>query len=110
MTVPRWATEIVQREAPGAVFRWRWSRRPKASTGYAYDRGDFVVTASQATPHSEVKMVLLHELAHHLLPPKLRHGVAFWRLFSQLCDKYAVPMRMARHHARRKAAGRSVFT
>jgi hypothetical protein len=98
MTPPKWATEIVRYEAPGAPFRWRWSRRTGISTGTTYvgerERG-FVVTASALAPHNENKVVLLHELAHWLLPKGIHHGPTFWRLAGQLYRKYGIPKKDA---------------
>lgn len=63
--------------------------KPVKSSGTCYiDR--IAITAGSL--RKDQRLVLLHEIAHWLLPTGVHHGKAFWDLAFELYRKYKVPM------------------
>lgn len=61
-------------------------------------RGRIHVTAGSNT--RDQRLVLLHELAHWLLPPGEHHSERFWTLAFLLYRRYGVPLRYAEQRER----------
>ena len=113
MPLPRWAGELAFRVAADESRRWppniSWRRRKrpvgwhpdswkmqrmKFSTGHCKHNGSITITASG--PRHEQVLVLLHEMAHWLLPHGEHHGSAFWDKAWELYRRYGVPIRYAK--------------
>ena len=83
-----WGPVMPDRIGSYATPRWDWAA------------GRIVVTAG--TDRMDQRLVLLHELAHWLSPPKEHHGSEWWALACQLYRRYKVPIRFAERRERRK--------
>lgn len=113
MKIPNWASDLVNQVSaeyrkpllPNVIWRRRhskkewnekyqmWEKRNKSnySSGTTYsEENKIVVTAGSS--RKDQKLVLLHELAHWLMPADENHGKAFWDLAFDLYRKYKVPM------------------
>ena len=79
---------------------WRRSPGSYYSSGHSKGNGTgIVVTAGRC--RTDQKMLLLHEMAHWLLPPEEAHGSLFWDKAWELYRRYGIPMR----HAYRRETG-----
>lgn len=102
--VPKWAAALVADvcEQHGIVepaVTWRRGRTSALSSGTYYRESHrLVVTA--AGPRHEQRLVLLHELAHALIPGE-HHSLTFWLTAWRLYFEHGVPVR----HAQRREFG-----
>jgi hypothetical protein len=102
MKVPKWAQDLIldtllylqSRGYPDAIpeIRWRHSSYHKLSSGVCYQHNHITITAGK--DRRDQKLVLLHELAHWVLPDKEHHGDAFWRLAFELYRVNKLPIRV----------------
>lgn len=113
MKIPNWVNDLVKqvveeyRKPFLPLIVWRRSHGKKewnakysmyekkekrrTSSGVTYCKENkIVITAGKL--RKDQKLVLLHELAHWLLPDGEHHGKAFWDLAFELYRKYKVPM------------------
>ena len=108
MIVPKWVQDLVICVAleegcellPEVVWRrggseyssgQAWTQRTSRSE---YPEGRVVVTAGRS--RKDQKLVLLHELAHWLLPYSEQHGSNFWDKAWELYRRYGVPVLYAK--------------
>ena len=108
MTAPKWAQDLIldvlvkheYDRIPDMVWRHR-SGVHSSGTCYTYR-----IVLSAGTDRTDAKLVLLHELAHWLLPMYERHSPRFWRLAWQLYREYRLPIRytLQREASYRKGA------
>ena len=63
--------------------------KPFESSGHCHSE-EISITAGKS--RKDQKLVLLHELAHWLMPTGEHHGKAFWDLAFELYRKYGIPM------------------
>jgi hypothetical protein len=97
---PQWAQDLAIRVALDEgcdtlpELTWRRSRQATHSSGKAIFDGRVIVTAGKE--RRDQKLVLLHELAHWLMPDDEHHGPAFWDKVWQLYRRYGVPLRYAK--------------
>jgi hypothetical protein len=88
-----WAERLVTAvcEAAGIdepEVNWRRSSSAKSSSGrYNYAERRLTITAGK--DRRDQRLVLLHELAHHLTP-KANHGPAFWRAAWALYQRFGL--------------------
>ena len=77
---------------------------PVLSTGQCSESGSIVVTAGSS--RLDQKLVLLHELAHHLCPVQEYHGAMFWDVAWALFRWAKLPIKYvkAREGSYRKGA------
>lgn len=107
---PKWAAALITRVCadhgvPEPAVTWRRSRRSLNSSGrYFWDPARIVVTAGRS--REDQRLVLLHELGHHLAPKGDTHTEAFWRIAWRLFRAYGVRLAHAldREGDYRKAA------
>ncbi|KKK96475.1 hypothetical protein LCGC14_2662390 [marine sediment metagenome] len=102
--VPKWAQELVIRVALDEL-RERlpdvtWSRRKgTTSSGYTlYSTGecpDRRIVLRAGKERRDQKLVLLHELAHWLIPEGQHHSPTYWDKCWDLYYRYGVPIRYA---------------
>lgn len=99
MTVPGWASDLVDRvcrEAGIAAPELRWRRRSaERSTGIAR-RHAGTIAVRAGTDALDQRLTLLHELAHWIAaPPRRRgathHGRAFYRVAFALYRRFGIP-------------------
>jgi predicted metal-dependent hydrolase len=119
---PNWALELVEqvkaeyRSTKPLTINWRRThtrkglisynemtmqtikRKPMLSSGFCSYSGKISITAGEI--RKDQKLVLLHEIAHWLLPKEVHHGKAFWDLAFELYRKYKVPMYYALNRER----------
>lgn len=93
-TAPTWAVELVvevcaayKRRTPD-LLQW-YATKEKYSSGHASYSGK-KIHISAGTDEHEQRVVLLHELAHHILAKRGRqgHSKRFWELFIELNIKH----------------------
>ena len=125
--VPVWAFRLILRvcvecDADLPMVTWHKSKH-SYSSGRTWPgrkmcrRGRIHVTAGRDS--RDQRFVVLHELAHHLLPASEHHSERFFRLAFLLYQRHGVPLRYARkreadmkasesgyQHARAVAKGR----
>lgn len=102
---PGWATELMNRvledegcDSVGVTLTWRRSSQRWGTVTYSSGRTHpieqrIIVTAGK--DRRDQKLVLLHELAHVIGPPKASHDAQFWDTAWRFYDKYGVPFRYA---------------
>ena len=108
---PQWAQDLTLRVALDEdrdtlpAITWRRSRWSDMSSGHSKNEED-AITITAGKDRKDQKLVLLHELAHWLMPKNESHSPAFWDKTWQLFRRYGVPMRYARQRegAYRKGA------
>lgn len=101
MGVPRWAQDLTIQVAidegrdalPDLTWRHRQGQHTSGHTKHRDYGGGVVITAGKC--RKDQKLVLLHELAHWLLP-HVRHNGEFWDKAWELFHRYNVPIRYAR--------------
>ncbi len=101
MKVPAWAQDLtinamLYLESKGYAadlpeLRWRHSHY-NASSGVCCHGDHITVTAG--TKRRDARMVLLHELAHWVLPTCEHHGNLFWRTAFDLYRAMGLPLRI----------------
>lgn len=97
---PQWAQDLTIRVALDEgrdmlpELTWRRSKCSECSSGHAMLDGRIVVTAGKL--RRDQKLILLHELAHWLMPDDEHHGPSFWDKVWQLYHRYGVPIRYAK--------------
>lgn len=102
MTTPMWAERIVAGVCAGAgvdqpELTWRRSRSNRSSSGrYVTEEKRLVLTAG--SDRKDQRLVLLHELAHHLTPGH-SHDDTFWTAAWALFKGFG----MARYALKREA-------
>lgn len=96
-TAPHWAIDLVhqvcsdyKRKLPG-LLQWYNVQRGSAS-GYTWFNGK-KIHISACHDDTENKIVLLHELAHHIVSKTRKgkregHSLRFWRLVFELSQRY----------------------
>ena len=111
MKTPNWAIQLIELvlsdhkhdKTPKLVWRRKHERKikwgdkmlkikgskPKCSSG-SCDLKEITINAGKIK--KDQKLVLLHELAHWMLPSGEHHGKAFWDLAFELYRKYKIPM------------------
>lgn len=102
MNPPKWAQELalsalVYLETKGykvevPPIHWRHSKYNNSSSGICYQHKHITVTAGK--DRRDAKLVLLHEIAHWVLPDKEHHGDNFWRLAFDLYRTNGLPVRV----------------
>jgi predicted metal-dependent hydrolase len=93
--IPDWAVEITMdvmskyshKNPPKIVWKRR-THRTSSGTQYSYSK-KIVIRAG--TDELDQKLVLLHELAHHICPKKAMHNMRFWRTAWILYIEYGIP-------------------
>lgn len=96
---PRWAialrdeVSIAEGIAP-PVLKWRRSslRTPGAGGTYGAEGHSVTVTVYGRPDRTEVRIVLLHEMAH-AITPRSNHGPEFWDAAWRLYLRYRLPVR-----------------
>ena len=108
---PRWAAELIRRvcaehrrRAP--AVRWRRRSQPWTSGAVYYDGTGIGIVAG--TDVQQLRLVLLHELAHYLVGPTHQHDERFWRRCWELYRRHGVDLGYAwsAETAYRKGAAR----
>lgn len=107
MAMPMWAQDLVIKVAidegrddlPDVMWRragkLQYSQwRPFESTGVTHMYKN-KITITAGTDRRDQKLVILHELAHWLMPKGENHGSLFWDKAWQLYRRYKVPIRYA---------------
>ena len=100
-TAPAWAVELTKQvckdynRATPKMLRW-YNGSNEFSSGFTYYDGSSVFVRA-GTHGLDQELVLLHELAHHLVSKtgkgrKQGHSIKFWRLAFELYDKYKVDL------------------
>jgi predicted metal-dependent hydrolase len=102
MNTPKWAQDLainalVYLESKGhnievPPIRWRRSKYYKSSSGVCYQHHHITITAGK--DRRDAKLVLLHELAHWVLPDREHHGNMFWRTVFDLYHWAKLPPRV----------------
>lgn len=142
MPAPLWAIQLVEtvckeyRRAKPSTFKWRQLKRRTASSGRAwtpgksglleprrlkngkvkYRRSTGIVHISAGTDVKDQRLVLLHELSHHIAGRSRdeHHGIRFWRLAFELYERYGLELEYAyaaeMRHGSRVAGGRAKAT
>ena len=93
MTTPAWAERIVARVCDAAgvdepEVTWRRSRSSASSSGrYITAERRLIVTAG--SDRRDQRLVLLHELAHHLTPHQ-HHNDTFWKAAWRLFERFGL--------------------
>ena len=72
-----------------------------------YDRSGISIMAG--TDARQLRMVLLHEVAHHLVGPYRQHDEVFWRCCWELYQKHGVDLRTAWHAETAYRKGAATF-
>lgn len=90
---PVWVEQIVARVCDAAGVSepeivWRRSRGRQSSSG-RYSSSEQRVTITAGKDRKDQRLVLLHELAHHLTP-KEHHGPIFWRAAWSLYQRFGL--------------------
>jgi hypothetical protein len=111
MPVPQWAQGLIiqvaideGRETLPHVIWWRrrggspWTRKFSSGRGGPPVAGNMTgsIHITAGSDRKDQKLVLLHELAHWLMPPQEHHGARFWDKAWQLYRRYGVPIRYAK--------------
>jgi hypothetical protein len=101
---PRWAKNLLARVLRDAGWSpeqiaatelvWRPHNRRFGSSGRTRPT-ERRIAIWAGTDRQDQRLVLLHEAAHILCPPREGHGVGFWRVAWPLFQRYGVPMRYA---------------
>ena len=97
---PTWATELIERvcsecERPvPPVVQWQRGTR-RGYSGRAWSGKKIHIRVGPKTPRWEQKLVVLHELAHYMLPTGEHHNERFWTLAFLFYRRYGVPVRKA---------------
>lgn len=112
MTAPKWAQDLLLNallwwESSGHSVTvpelvWRRCNRRTSSGRCQYDR----LIVSAGCDRIDAKLVLLHELAHHLAGPQEKHSLLFWETAWKLYRWADLPVTYARQREgayRRKA-------
>lgn len=93
---PAWATKLVDTVCRSYGYSlkrptlvWRQSKTKSYTSGFTYDRGNRVVVTAGTDPVQH-KVVLLHEMAHWLAGPGVRHSPAFWDIAYDLYSTHGV--------------------
>lgn len=87
----RLATEVCAAAAakpPQIVWRKHRGKAGLRSSSGLYSGSLNRITIRAGSSREDQKLVLLHELAHHLAPAKAHHGAAFWRIAWSLYKRY----------------------
>ncbi len=98
---PQWAQDLAIRVALDEEcvtlpeITWRRSKWNDLSSGHSKN-GQEAITITAGKDRKDQKLVLLHELAHWLMPGDEHHGSAFWDKAWQLYRRYGVPLRYAK--------------
>lgn len=99
---PAWADELVAQVAAThgiTLPRLSWRAAKGETSSGVYYRTKAAITVSAGQDHAEVRMVVLHEMAHHLAHVLGRaekgHGEAFYFICWALYIAYGVPMDLA---------------
>ncbi len=116
MNIPKWAQEltintIIHLQSKGykselPELKWRHGKH-RSSSGICCQHDHITITAGHDRKDS--KLVLLHELAHWVLPDNEHHGDNFWRLafdlykFNGLPVRYCINRESNETHTRSKA-------
>ena len=69
-----------------------WKKAPHNASGVAYARRGVIIRVHPSASPVRVKLVLLHELAHFLLPVGEHHSDRFWVLAWNLYRKFGLPI------------------
>ncbi len=96
-TAPAWAVAMIEEvckdynRALPKQFSW-YNTKSKDSSGRTYMSGKRL-HVSAGTDVADQKLMLIHELAHHILAKtrtgrKAHHSLKYWRLHFELADKY----------------------
>jgi hypothetical protein len=95
---PAWARRLIvrvcadhRRRIPDV--RWR-TRADTWTSGSAYLFGGGI-SITAGTDRALARIVVLHELAHHLVGPERQHDGCFWRRCWSLYERYDVDLRLA---------------
>ena len=91
---PAWVADVVAEVRAFAgvpskrlLIMWR-NGSGKLSSGHAKSSGEIVITAGSC--EFDQGDILLHELAHWLLPRGTAHRMRFWRLYWRLVDHFGI--------------------
>jgi hypothetical protein len=108
---PAWASALIGRvcsQHRRRVPHVRWRRRtaPWTSGAVYYDSTGISIVAG--TDVAQLRLVLLHELAHYIVGPAHQHDERFWRLCWELYRRHSVELgyAWAAETAYRKGAAR----
>lgn len=114
MSAPDWATQLTRqvckdykRKLPKVVW-WQMKRQHKSSGRAGHGR----VHISAGSDATDQRLVLLHELAHHLVQKSRKgrresHSMRFWRLTFELYERYGVDLDYAHERERHYRQGAS---
>jgi hypothetical protein len=111
MPTPQWAVELTNqvckdyKRALPQKFQWYQSKTSSNSSGRTWARqrvwGRWIpskVHVTAGTDLQDQKLVLLHELAHHICNKRHKreaHSIRFWRLAFELYERYGIDMQYA---------------
>jgi hypothetical protein len=95
---PAWAELLIERVCAAhrrrvPPLRWRRRTQPWTSGALYYDGTGMSIVAG--TDVRQLRMVLLHELAHYLVGPTHQHDERFWRRCWELYRRYGVDLAYA---------------
>lgn len=100
MTAPQWATRLVERvcaeyEVPVPPMTWHRGKS-RWTSGRTWEDRIHVTAGKDA---KDRRLVLLHELAHHVLNHtghlKDHHSARFWTVAFDLYAAHGIPLRLA---------------
>ena len=102
MKMPMWAQDLVievaidegRDDLPDVT--WRHSKVNAWSSGTTYNAAPRRIVVTAGKVRKDQKIVLLHELAHWLLPVSEHHGTTFWDKVWELFRRYEVPIMYAK--------------
>jgi len=110
--MPQWAQDLVNQVCRDYElnvpfkFTWRKTNRQETS-GRSWNDDDgvsksgrkynakYAIQISQGWDEMHCKLVLLHELAHQIMPARESHSEAFWKCAYSLYRRYGIDMRYA---------------
>jgi hypothetical protein len=101
MKVPNWAQDLTLKtllylESKGYQIeipdiKWRHCPHNYGTSGICYQHNHITISAGKN--RKEQRLVLLHEIAHWVLPDKEHHGDKFWTLAFELYKWQGLSMR-----------------
>lgn len=111
-TMPQWAQELTLQalidNRCDEIPTIRWTSRSDAGyrgTTYYNRRIGIWLRVGRKCERWEQKLVLLHELAHWMLPRGMKHSDRYWAFAFKLFRDYGLPIRKVLQQERRYRKG-----